>query len=120
MIVFDVTAGRLSIAGNDIGPAYSGAPGYVDNEADAGLVGRGPIPAGLWVIGSPIDDAHTGPFSMPLTPVAGTDTMGRSEFMIHGDNMAMNESASHGCIIAARAIRERIWADSDHMITVVA
>jgi hypothetical protein len=117
--VFDVKAGRLSIAGNDIGPAYSGAMGHVDNEADAGMVGLGPIPVGVWAICDPIDDPHTGPFSMPLIPMIGTEDLGRSGFMIHGDNPNMNESASHGCVVAARSIRERIWADPDHYLTVV-
>jgi len=45
-----------------------------------------------------------------LTPIEGTDTFGRSGFMVHGDNQALNHSASEGCIVAPRFIRDQIAA----------
>jgi hypothetical protein len=112
-VVFSISAGTLTDAdtGAELGPAYSGAPGHVGVVADVALVGAGPIPPGRWTIGAPVDDLQTGPFSLPLTPEPGTETYGRSAFLIHGDNPSMNESASHGCVIAARDIREAISRD---------
>lgn len=120
MTVFDITAGRLSIDGNDIGPAYSGAPGSVDDPTQEAVVAHGPIPEGLWTIGEPATVQKLGPYAMALTPVAGTETFGRSAFFIHGDNGAHDQSASEGCIVAGPLIREAIWADPDHMLSVVA
>lgn len=120
MTLFQISKGLLSVDGVTIGPAYSGAPGHVDNPADEGLKGLGPIPEGMWLIDAPVNDPHTGPFSLPLYPLNGTDTNGRSGFFLHGDNAAGNQSASHGCIIAAHAIREQVWNDPDHTLQVIA
>jgi hypothetical protein len=120
MTQFQVSTGALSINGEYIGNGYSGAPGHVDAGADETLVGEGPIPTGSWGIGQPIDSAATGPFSLPLTPGAETNTFGRSGFLIHGDNPQGNHSASHGCIVAARTLREQIDADPDRLLNVVA
>lgn len=124
MIQFSITTGRLTRAdGTDIGPGYSGAPGYVDDAGDTNLQGKGPIPVGSWRIGQPINKLvpgdYLGPFCLPLTPMPGTETFGRSAFYIHGDNSKHDESASHGCIVAARTVREDVSADTDRLLVVV-
>ncbi|MFA6125072.1 MAG: hypothetical protein WCS75_11525 [Sphingomonas sp.] len=43
-----------------------------------------------------------------------------TEFRIHGDNAKLDRSASHGCIILPRAVRERMWASGDRIVEVVA
>ena len=48
---------------------------------------------------------------MRLLPAPGTNTHGRSGFLIHGDNVMKDKSASEGCIILGPKIRQQI-ADS--------
>ena len=69
----------------------------------------GPLPRGWYTIGDP-EDASTGPYSLRLTPVPGTDMFGRSHFLIHGaaKDPAQRGNESHGCIIAPRAVRVSI------------
>ena len=90
---------------------YSGiGPGLnnpaMQNIGDPGPI-WGPIPQGWWNIGS-----HTtttkGPITIVLTPEPGTDTFGRDDFRIHGDNHANNHTASHGCIVLGPKDRRRI------------
>jgi hypothetical protein len=50
----------------------------------------------------------TGPLSIPLTPMPGTNTFGRTGFYIHGDNKARNQSASEGCIVLDSGPRQKI------------
>ena len=80
---------------------YSGHGSGVNNPAmqDAAMVG--PIPVGSYTIGAPSTHPKLGPLAMALTPNPGTDTFGRSGFFMHGDNSALNHSASEGCIIAS-------------------
>lgn len=122
MTSFQVGKGLIWIDGRKIGPAYSGAPGAVNDESRASEKDTGPIPVGIWTIGKPVDKLtpgdELGPFCLPLTPDPGTRTFGRSGFWVHGDNASHNQSASHGCIVAARAVREQIDADPDRRIFV--
>jgi hypothetical protein len=55
---------------------------------------------------------------MRLEPDAGTDTRGRAGFLIHGDNTAMDHTASHGCIILPRATRLTIDASDVRALVV--
>jgi hypothetical protein len=72
---------------------------------------HGPIPRGAWTIGLFFDDSGgKGPVVSHLTPRDGTETFGRSGFMLHGDNSAADHTASEGCIVAPRFIREQIAA----------
>lgn len=66
----------------------------------------GPIPQGTYDIGRAT--TTKGPLTLPLTPRQGTDTFVRDLFRIHGDNSCGCQSASKGCIILPRNIRERI------------
>jgi hypothetical protein len=63
---------------------------------------------------------NTGPFTIVLEPEPGTDTCGRSAFRIHGDNSRGDRSASHGCIILPRTVRETIWRSGQRLIEVIA
>jgi hypothetical protein len=67
----------------------------------------GPIPCGEWTIGDEFKHETKGPIVMRLTPV-GHKAHGRDGFLIHGDNSKMDRSASNGCIILSRELRERI------------
>jgi hypothetical protein len=57
---------------------------------------------------------------MHLVPDPRNVMHGRGSFLIHGDNAAMNHTASDGCIIMARPIRETIDASRDRELQVVA
>ena len=63
--------------------------------------------------------ASTGPFTLVLAPAPGTETHGRSAFRIHGDSIRLPGTASHGCIILPRPVREAIWASGDRDLEVV-
>lgn len=76
----------------------------------------GPIPAGKWLVGVFFDHPHLGPFVAHLSPFAATKTYGRVGFLIHGDNTEMNHSASDGCIILERPVREKMSEEKEHII----
>ncbi len=100
---------------------YSGDAANFNNPAAQALRAEGPIPVGAYTIGDPIDPPdHLGPLAMPLTPNAGTNTLGRSSFFMHGDNRAANHTASHGCIIMGRAVRQAVLDSPEDQLLVVA
>src|SRR5689334_15812598 len=77
---------------------YSGHGEGKNNPAMQAVRDVGPIPCGRWSIeGPPIDTAVHGPFVLHLEPEPGTDTFGRSGFLIHGDSREHPGEASHGC-----------------------
>lgn len=100
------------------GYGYSGYAQGKNNPLMQSVRNTGPIPRGEWKIGPPRDSALRGPFTLPLTPCEGTDTLGRSHFLIHGDSKKRPGFASHGCIILSRTLREEIWESGDHELTV--
>lgn len=118
---WDQSDGALYDAkGRRVAKGYSGYEFGKNNPAMQDRVAVGPIPAGKWRIGSPRNSRNVGPYAMDLSPVAGTQTFGRSAFMIHGDSAKQPGKASRGCIILPRPIREMIWLSGDRDLTVVA
>ena len=109
----------MDAAGERIATGYSGQGDGLNNPADDAVVGEGPIPSGLYTFGTPHLSPNVGPYAMALTPNAGTDTHRRSAFLIHGDNTAMNHTASHGCIILKRPARMSMWQSDDHTLKVI-
>lgn len=85
---------------------YAGRDIGLNNPDKENLKGIGPLPTGLWMICPPINHDILGPFALPLA--RENIPYGRASFYIHGDNKAMNKTASHGCVIMARAFRERV------------
>jgi hypothetical protein len=100
----------LTLVGDDgnvrwSGRAYSGNPGSTAAQQDEGWVG--PLPEGTYTI-NPNEISHVtgvrafvrnllgdwGNYRVPLHPAAGTDTHGRSGFMLHGGKTP----GSAGCI----------------------
>ena len=118
---WDQSAGELSQDGKFICKGYSGLDVGKNNPALQDKIGMGPIPQGYWKINAPVDrPATVGPYAMALEPLPGTDTYGRSAFMIHGDSVKAPGQASHGCVILPRNVREMIWKSGDHLLEVVA
>lgn len=60
-----------------------------------------------------------GPLVAHLTPVPPFDALGRTGLMMHGDNQLLNHSASKGCIVAAKFIREQVSESEDRILEVV-
>lgn len=118
--LYDQSTGDLSHDGVFVGTCYSGAGRTRlegrNNPSMEAVAAKGPIPRGKWHIGQVYDAIGLGPICMKLEPV-GHDPHGRTAFRIHGNNRA--DDASHGCIIAARGIREQIAASGDHDLEVV-
>ena len=119
MLTWDQSAGTLSCTGEIIGRGYAGAGRGKNNPSMQAAVGTGPVPRGLWTIAGLANDDHTGPFSLLLYPMKGTNTLGRAGFRIHGDSIKHPGTASHGCIILPRAVRAAIWASGERTLEVI-
>lgn len=96
---------------------YSGFGAMKNDPLSQQLKGMGPIPQGAYNVGDAFDDPEKGPVVMHLIPCTGTETFGRSGFLIHGDNKT--STASHGCIILPRPVRERVAASHDRLLVVL-
>lgn len=118
-VTYRQTNGRIEVNGTLLGVGYSGHGVGLNNTAEEAVAGIGPIPAGRWKITS-WEDHHgkLGPIVAILEPV-DHDAHGRSLFRIHGDNAAANHTASDGCIVANRIIRELWRASGDTDLEVV-
>lgn len=104
---------------------YSGFGNGVNNPQLEAVADVGSIPQGKYIIGAFFDDFssrdHTGkgPLVCHLMPNQHA-ALGRSGFMIHGDNAQLNHTASHGCLILARFAREYIQKSGDTDLVVIA
>jgi Protein of unknown function (DUF2778) len=112
---YSQSTGDLTRNGTRIGTGYSGAGAGKNNGAMEGTPNVGPIPRGSYTIGAPYNTDTHGPHVMRLTPV-GHNALGRSGFLIHGDNRT--HTASQGCIILSRTIRDQISNSGDTALTV--
>lgn len=102
-----------------VATGYSGKE-EAKNQPDLDSVAnRGPIPAGRWFITERFDSDRRGPLCLRLAPAVGTDTHGRSAFLIHGDSVSAPGTASEGCIILPREVRKTIWDSGDRDLQVV-
>lgn len=113
------TGELFNAEGDRVGVGYSGAPGARNNSFMQYVHNTGPIPQGRYEIGDPVDTVTHGPFVLPLTPYPGNVMFGRSGFLIHGDSVINPGSASMGCIIMDREVREAIWISKDLILEVV-
>jgi hypothetical protein len=81
----------------------------------------GPIPRGDWTIaGPPVDSKDHGPYVLKLNPAPSAETHGRSGLLMHGDSKEHPGSASHGCVILTRAVREDVLAKRRPRLRVIA
>jgi len=104
------------------GKGYSGSPcGDGLNNPDAeDIKDVGPIPRGIYTIGTPYKHPKKGPVTMELDP-GQTLISNRDQFLIHGDSTKYpnSYSASEGCIVLDRFIREEIANSGDNELRVV-
>jgi hypothetical protein len=127
--IYSQSEGTLTRDGQEIGIGYSGwdEPNGLQGKNNPALqedIGVGPIPQGYWRIGQPYDSQSHGPRVMSLTPLAATDTFGRTAFLMHGDAVdpARAGDASRGCIILSRPVRDEVSSnlETDNLLEVVA
>jgi hypothetical protein len=104
--------------GSEAAIGYAGRDEGLNNPAAEAIANTGPIPDGWWIIGTATNHPTCGPVALPLAPDRGTNTRGRDGFYIHGDNQAMNHTASHGCIILPRVVRQELAASNDRRLLV--
>lgn len=119
MWTYEQKTGHLQLDGALVAVGYSGHGAGKNNPDMQAVHNVGPLPQGFYEIGTPRDTESHGPYVLPLTPDHETDCWGRSGFLVHGDSIKSPGSASHGCIIVARNIREKIWKSNDHKLQVV-
>ena len=119
--LYEQITGNLYKDSRFVATGYSGAGKRLQdgrNNPDMQYVRqKGPLCEGKYKIGPVRTSQRVGPIAMDLTPIEGTDTKGRSAFMIHGDNK--RNDASKGCIILARPIRQQIAKSKDRVLIVV-
>lgn len=120
MWTYNSSNGLLSHNWSLVGSGYSGRGDGINNPAMADVPNFGPIPAGQYTMSPFFDDpGGKGPCVTRLTPAPGTNTHGRSGFMIHGDNSEHDRTASEGCIILGRTMRQQIRNSGDDQLEVV-
>ena len=113
--------GALLQNGNPVATGYSGFDDGKNNPAMQAVANAGPIPQGEWtIVGPPANTPDHGPFVLRLQPAPGTNTFGRSGFLMHGDSIESPGCASHGCVIMPRTVREMVWSSGDTELEVVA
>ncbi|MCC8392375.1 DUF2778 domain-containing protein [Paraburkholderia sp. MMS20-SJTR3] len=101
-----------------IAKGYAGKIPHQNKHSSQYIRDLGPIPVGRFEILPPFRHDKTGPFTMRLNPVAGTNLGGRDGFMIHGDSLTGPGNASNGCIILRKIYREKIWNSGDRLLWV--
>ncbi|WP_426426865.1 tlde1 domain-containing protein [Siccibacter turicensis] len=110
---YDVATHTFTHNGERYAADYAGATGYKNNSSQECISGKGPLPRGTYKIGAPHNSAHTGKYTLNLTPVLSSAMCGRSAFRIHGASKRHPLDSSEGCIIAPLGVRKAIWASGD-------
>lgn len=109
---YKITTGEIS-RDDFSATGYSGQPDAKNDPTKCAIHNEGPIPQGHYTIGAPIDTKTHGPFVLPLTPDPENEMYGRAGFLIHGDSVVHPGTASEGCIIMPRDVREAIRESGD-------
>lgn len=116
---YSQSSGWLSHDGENVIEGYSGAGDGKNNPAMQDVHNVGPIPVGTYVIGAPSDTKTHGPYVLHLTPDPGNEMFSRAGFLVHGDSVVNPGTASEGCIIVPRKVREQVWDSGDRTLVVV-
>jgi hypothetical protein len=111
--------GELVRNGVVAGAGYAGCGEGLNNPAMSNVPDVGPLPAGDYTIGKFGAHPDVGLFAAPLQVDARNEMFGRDGFFLHGDNEEMNHTASEGCIVMAREIREAVAASGDTLLRVL-
>jgi Protein of unknown function (DUF2778) len=120
--LFVQRSGELFRDGSFVATCYSGRGVGCNNPELQNVHNVGPIPAGRWLISGPPEDSPThGLYVLHLFALPGTETFGRSGFLLHGDLIGAvgKQQASLGCIVANPAVRRAVWDSGDRDLLVV-
>lgn len=122
---FEQSTGKLyDPQGNRVASGYAGGncgknPEGKNNADMQDQPKIGPLPEGLYTHGEVVLQSHLGPFAIPLIPDPSNEMFNRSGFFMHGDSVENPGSASEGCVIMPRAVREAYYNSDDNQIQVV-
>lgn len=125
MWIYEQITGKLfSPDGSLVATGYAGGnegknPEGVNNHTLQMIKGVGPLPCGIYTFGEVVLQSQLGPFAIPLIPDPTNEMYGRGGFYCHGDTMAMDKSASEGCIIMPRLVRNSMYRGTDRKVEVV-
>jgi hypothetical protein len=119
---YNSRTGELTHDGVYVASGYAGHGSGVNNPSMQGVNSVGPIPTGTYRIERQQDNVTGSGLrlraSMRLTPVPSNSMHGRAGFLIHGDNGRRNRSASEGCMIFDRDVRDQIGRSGDSELVV--
>lgn len=124
--LFNSNSGRLwNPQGLHAATGYAGGnegknPEGVNNAKLQNVKSVGPLPCGLYIMQEPLPQSQLGPYAIPLKPADSNEMYGRGGFYCHGDTSELNHSASEGCMIFPRAVREEMWNSGDRQVLVFA
>ena len=111
--------------GTLIATGYSGGnegknPEGINNPDMQNIKKVGPLPQGFYTFGEVVLKSQLGPFVIPLIPDTDNVMFGRSGMYVHGDHDDTHpkQSASEGCIIMPRAVREEMYSSKDRILEV--
>ncbi|SIO72549.1 Protein of unknown function [Burkholderia sp. GAS332] len=116
--IYSQSSGELRRNGVIVATGYSGGGEGKNNSRVEQKRDVGPIPRGVYRIGLPRSSSRHGPHYMALTPEPGTQTYGRSGFLIHADSIERPGEASEGCIILPLKIRQLISTSRETTLVV--
>lgn len=105
--------------GELVAVGYAGSGQGKNNPGMQTVHNVGPIPCGRYTIEAPIHTVTHGPYVLGLSPARRNAMFGRSAFLLHGDSVVHPGTASEGCIILPRVVRERVWTSGDHQLLVI-
>lgn len=126
MWTFESRTGKLfDPSGKLVWTGYAGGnkgknPEGVNNPDMQDVPNVGPLPEGVYTFGKLFLESHLGPYAIELVPDPANDMHGRGDFFCHGDHIGAPGTASEGCIIMPRPIRERMFKGVERQIRVVA
>ncbi len=116
---YEQKTGNLLYDGKVVATGYSGHGDGKNNPTLQNVPCIGPLPEGYYTIFPPIDTNSHGPYVLALVPFPHNQMFGRSGFLIHGDSIKQSGSASEGCIILGRNVRQAIWESNDRTLRVI-
>lgn len=119
MFTYSQVDGWLYHDGRSVGKGYAGKGPGLNNPRLQNIKGVGPLPQGHYDILAPVDSKEHGPYAMVLDPHEDNEMFSREGMMLHGDNPKGDHSASSGCIVMPRWVRDFVWSSGDHLLQVV-
>jgi len=118
---YEQETGRLTTPwGSPCGKGYSGHGDGLNNPKMERIAGVGPIPRGRYTICAAYADSHLGPYVMPLAPINGTNTFGRTGFLVSGEPVTVEDERERlgESVVLTFMARSVLYATSDRELEV--